>query len=150
MPKLKPLLKAEITLAPALEVGDTPEGRRRIIAITGGRFSGARLRGEVLPGGGDWQVIRADGVAYLDTRYTLKTDDGALIYVRNVGYRHGPADVLKRLAAGETVDPSEYYMRTTPWYETGDARYAWLNRIVCIATGARRASAVELDVFEVE
>ncbi|HWA38815.1 MAG TPA: DUF3237 domain-containing protein [Burkholderiales bacterium] len=146
---LKPLLKAEIALAPALEVGDTPEGRRRIIAITGGRFWGERLRGEVLAGGGDWQVIRADGVAYLDTRYTLRTDDGALIYVRNVGYRHGPAEVLKRVAAGEPVDPSEYYMRTTPWYETGDARYTWINRIVCVATGARRASAVELDVYEV-
>jgi hypothetical protein len=146
---LKPLLRAEITLAPALELGETPEGRRRIIAITGGSFAGERLRGKVLAGGGDWQVIRADGVAYLDTRYTLQTDDGALIYVRNLGYRHGPAEVLKRVAAGEPVDPSEYYMRTTPWYETGDARYAWLNRTICVATGARRAAAVELDVFEV-
>jgi hypothetical protein len=149
MPNLRPLLKAEITLAPAQEVGDTPMGRRRIIEITGGRFSGERLSGKVLPGGADWQVIRADGVAYLDTRYTLQTDDGALIYVQNVGYRHGPADVLKRLGAGEAVDPALYYMRTTPWYETGDARYAWLNRIVCVASGARRAAAVELDVFEV-
>jgi hypothetical protein len=149
MLKLKPLLQAEISLAPALEVGDTPQGRRRIINITGGRFSGERLSGQVLAGGGDWQVIRDDGVAYLDTRYTLQTHDGALIYVRNLGYRHGPADVLKRLAAGEAVDPSLYYMRTTPWYETGDARYAWINRIVCVATGARRAAAVELEVFEV-
>lgn len=146
---LKPLLRAEITLAPALELGETPDGRRRIIAITGGRFSGERLSGTVLPGGGDWQVIRSDGVAYLDTRYTLQTDDGALVYCRNVGYRHGPADVLKRVAAGEAVDPALYYMRTTPWYETGDARYAWLNKIVCVATGARRAAAVELEVFEV-
>jgi hypothetical protein len=149
MLSLRPLLKAEIELAPALEIGEVPEGRRRIIAITGGRFSGERLSGKVLPGGGDWQVIRADGVAYLDTRYTLQTGDGALIYVRNLGYRHGPADVLKRVAAGEPVDPALYYMRTTPWYETGDARYAWLNRIVCVATGARRAAAVELEVFEV-
>lgn len=149
MPDLKPLLKAEITLAPPLEVGDTPAGRRRIIDITGGTFRGERLKGKVLPGGADWQVIRADGVAYLDTRYTLQTHDGALIYVRNVGYRHGPAEVIRRLAAGESVDPSLYYMRTTPWYETGDPRYAWLNRIICVGTGARRASSVELDVFEV-
>jgi hypothetical protein len=149
MPTLKPLLKAQITLAPPLEVGDTPAGRRRIIEITGGTFQGERLRGKVLPGGADWQVIRADGVAYLDTRYTLQTHDGALIYVRNVGYRHGPAEVIRRLAAGEPVDPSLYYMRTTPWYETGDERYSWLNRMICVATGARRASAVELDVFEV-
>lgn len=149
MPKLRPLLKAEITLAAPQEVGDTPMGRRRIIAITGGRFSGDRLSGRVLPGGADWQVIRSDGVAYLDTRYSLQTDDGALIYVRNLGYRHGPAEVMERLRAGEAVDPALYYMRTTPWYETGDERYLWLNRIICVATGARRASAVELDVFEV-
>ena len=146
---LRPLLKAEITLQPPLELGDTPLGRRRIINITGGRFSGARLSGRVLPGGADWQVIRADGVAYLDARYTLETADGALVYVRNRGYRHGPAEVLKRISAGEDVDPSLYYMRTAPSFETGDERYAGLYRIVCVATGARRTAAVELEVFEV-
>lgn len=148
--KIQPLFRAEITLAEAQELGDTPLGRRRIIPITGGRFSGERLSGRVLPGGADWQVIRADGVADLDARYTLETSDGALIYVRNAGYRHGPAEVLKKLSAGESVDPALYYMRTTPRFETGDARYAWLNRIVCVATGARRPSAVELEVFEVK
>ena len=147
---LQHLFKAEISLAAAQELGATPQGRRRIIGITGGRFTGERLSGRVLPGGADWQVIRADGVADLDARYTLETSDGALIYVRNRGYRHGPAEVLKKLSAGEEVDPSLYYMRTTPLFETGDARYAWLNRIVCVATGARRAAAVELDVFEVK
>jgi hypothetical protein len=147
---LQPLFKAEITLAAPQELGDTPLGRRRIIGITGGRFSGERLSGRVLPGGADWQVIRADGVADLDARYTLETSDGVLIFVRNKGYRHGPDEVLKKLAAGEAVDPSLYYMRTTPSFETGDARYAWLNRIVCVATGARRAAAVELDVYEVK
>ena len=148
--KLQPLLKAEITLAAPQELGDSPLGRRRIINITGGRFSGERLAGRVLPGGADWQVIRPDGVADLDARYTLQTNDGALIYVRNHGYRHGPADVIRKLAAGEAVDPSLYYMRATPLFETGDARYAWLNRIICVATGARRPSAVELEVFEVQ
>jgi len=147
---LQPLLQAEITLAPPLELGDTPLGRRRIIGITGGRFSGERLSGRVLAGGADWQVIRADGVADLDARYTFETSDGALIYVRNRGYRHGPPEVLKKLSLGEEVDPQQYYMRTTPRFETGDARYAWLNRIVCVATGARRPAAVELKVFEVK
>jgi len=147
---LQHLFKAEISLAAAQELGATPQGRRRIIGITGGRFAGERLSGRVVPGGADWQVVRADGVADLDARYTLETSDGALIYVRNRGYRHGPAEVLKKLSAGEGVHPSLYYMRTTPLFETGDARYAWLNRIVCIATGARRAAAVELDVFEVK
>ena len=146
---LQPLFKAEITLAAAQEFGDTPQGRRRIIGITGGRFSGERLSGRVLPGGADWQVIRADGVADLDARYTLETGDGALIYVRNWGYRHGPEEVIQQLSRGEAVDRSRYYMRTVPRFETGDARYAWLNRIVCVATGARRAAAVELDVYEI-
>ena len=148
--KLQPLFKVEITLAAAQELGDTPQGRRRIIGITGGRFSGERLSGRVLPGGADWQVVRADGVAELDARYTIETADGALVYVSNRGVRHGPPDVLRKLAAGEAVDPALYYMRTTPWFETGDARYTWLNRIVCVATGARRAAAVELEVFEVK
>jgi uncharacterized protein DUF3237 len=147
--KLQALFKADIELAPAQELGAGPLGRRRIIAITGGRFIGERLSGRVLPGGADWQVIRADGVAELDARYTLETADGALVYVRNHGYRHGPEDVLKRLAAGENIDPARYYMRTTPLFETGDARYAWLNRLVCVASGARRPAAVELEVFEV-
>jgi len=146
---LHPLLRAEITLADPLDVGDTPAGRRRIIAITGGSFEGERVRGRILPGGADWQIIRADGVAWLDARYTMETHDGALIYVDNQGYRHGPPEVLTRLAAGEPVDPASYYMRTTPWLETGDPRYAWLNRIVCVATGARHAASVILNVFEV-
>jgi hypothetical protein len=148
--QLRPLLKAEIALAPPQELGETPQGRRRIIGITGGRFSGERLSGRVLPGGADWQLVRADGVADLDARYTLETADGALIYVRNRGYRHGPAEVLARLARAEDVDPALYYMRTTPSFETGDARYAWLNRIVCVASGARRPAAVELEVFEIQ
>jgi len=99
--KLQALFKADIELAPAQELGAGPLGRRRIIAITGGRFFGELLSGRVRPGGADWQVIRADGVAELDARYTLETADGALVYVRNRGYRHGPAEVLKRLAAVE-------------------------------------------------
>ena len=147
---LQPLLRAEITLAPAQELGEAPLGRRRIIPITGGTFRGERLSGRVLAGGADWQVIRADGVAELDARYTLETEDKALIYVRNFGYRHGPADVIRRLAAGEAVDPSLYYMRTTPRFETGAERYRWLNGLICVASGARRAAAVELEVYEVK
>src|SRR6266850_1748214 len=150
MLRLQPLFRAEITLAQPQELGDTPQGRRRIVPITGGTFQGPRLSGRVLPGGADWQIVRTDGVAQLEARYTLETADGALIYVRNDGYRHGPAEIMQKLAAGAAVDPSAYYMRTVPRFETGDARYAWLNAIVCVASGARRAAAVELDVFEVK
>jgi hypothetical protein len=148
--KLAALFRAEITLAPAQELGESPLGRRRVIPITGGWFGGERLSGRVLPGGADWQVIRRDGVAELDARYTLETEDKALIYVRNFGLRHGPAEVIARLAAGEAVDPALYYMRTTPRFETGAERYQWLNKLICVATGSRKAAAVELEVYEVK
>ncbi len=150
MVELAPLMRVTVALEPARELGDTPLGRRRIIGITGGSFSGPRLAGRILPGGADWQLIRGDGVAFLDARYTLETSDGALIYVNNRGYRHGPKEVLERLARGEDVDPALYYMRATPWFETAAPAYAWLNRIVCVASGARRPLAVELDVYEVK
>jgi hypothetical protein len=150
MIELEPLMHLNVSLEPARELGDTPLGRRRIIGITGGKFSGPRLAGRILPGGADWQLVRADGVAFLDARYTLETDDGAQIYVRNKGYRHGPKDVLERVARGEDVDPALYYMRATPWFETSAPRYGWLNRAICVASGARRATSVELDVYEVK
>ena len=144
------LCKIQVTLEPPRELGQTPQGRRRIIAITGGQFTGPRLSGRVLAGGADWQLIRADGVAYLDARYTLETSDGALIYVNNRGYRHGPPEVIERLMRGDDVDPALYYMRATPWFETAAPKYAWLNRTVCVASGARRAAAVELDFYAVK
>ena len=143
------LCKIQVTLEPVRDLGDTPLGRRRIIGITGGSFSG-RLSGRVLPGGADWQIVRADGTADLDARYTLETSDGALIYVNNRGYRHGPKDVIARLVKGEDLDPALYYMRTTPWFETSAPAYDWLNRIVCVGTGARRPAGVELELFEVK
>jgi hypothetical protein len=143
------LCRIQVTLEPVRDLGDTPLGRRRIIGITGGSFSG-RLSGRVLPGGADWQIVRADGTADLDARYTLETSDGALIYVNNRGYRHGPKDVIARLVKGEDLDPALYYMRTTPWFETSSPAYDWLNRIVCVGTGARRPAGVELELFEVK
>ena len=149
MIELAPLMQIRVTLEPVRDLGDTPLGRRRIIGITGGSFSG-RLSGRVLPGGADWQIVRADGTADLDARYTLETSDGALIYVHNRGYRHGPREVIARLVKGEDVDPALYYMRTTPWFETSAPAYDWLNRIVCVGTGARRPAGVELELFEVK
>ena len=150
MIELEPLLRIRVTLEPIRDLGVTPLGRRRIIGITGGTFSGPRIAGKVLPGGADWQVIRPDGSAYLDARYTLQTDDGALIYVNNKGYRHGPKDVIERMARGEDVDPSLYYMRATPWFETSAPKYDWLNRTICVASGARKPDCVELEFFEVK
>ena len=150
LPSLEHLIQVKLTLAPPLIVGAMVIGTRRIINITGGNFGGEELRGDVLPGGADWQLVRADGVAILEARYTLRTDDGALIYVQNRGVRHGPPEVLAALARGEEVDPAHYYMRTTPLFETGDPRYAWLNDIITVGSGVRHAEAVVLDFYEVK
>ena len=150
MIELEPLMHVKVALEPVRDLGDTPLGRRRVIGITGGSFAGPRLSGRILPGGADWQLIRADGVAFLDARYTLETADGALIYVNNKGYRHGPKEAMERLSRGEEVDPALIYTRTTPWFETSAARYAWLNRTICVGTGARRAASVELEFYEVK
>ena len=149
MLELLPLMQIEVALEPAKELGETPLGRRRIIGIAGGRFSGARLSGLVLPGGADWQLIRADGSAFLDARYTLQTDDGALIYVSNQGFRHGPKEAMERLARGEEVDPALIYTRTAPRFETSAPKYAWLNRTLFVASGVRRRDAIELELYEV-
>ncbi len=149
VPQFEHLLQATISLASALVVGDVDMGTRRIIPITGGHFQGEKLRGVVLPGGADWQLVRNDGVAILEARYTLQTADGALIYVQNRGLRHGPPAILAALARGEEVDPASYYMRTTPIFETGDRRYRWLNDLVAIGSGIRRPDAVVLDFYQV-
>lgn len=148
-PELRPLCEFTVELAAPMELGDAPGGRRRIIPIIGGTVKGERLNGRILDLGADWQTVHVDGFAHLDTRYAMQTDDGAIIDIRNVGVRHGPAPVLAALARGDAVDPSTYYMRTVPRFETGDPRYAWLNRIVAIGSGARDANAVRLKIYEV-
>ena len=134
--------------APQL-LGQTLAGERRIVPIGGGEIEGPELRGRILPGGADWQVVGTDGTALLEARYTVLTHDGALVYVRNLGLRHGPADVLERIRAGEAVDPADYYFRSTPRFEAGDTRYAWLNRILAVGSGARLANEVHLDIYAV-
>ena len=149
VPRLEFLLRVRIQLAPVQEIGATLTGRRRIIPILGGEFSGPRLRGEVLPGGADWQIVTTDGAAILEARYTLRTQDNALIYVCNKGFRHGPPEVLAAIARGDEVDPATYYFRAVPAFETGDPRYSWLNRIVCVSSGMRLPDSVVLDFHEV-
>src|SRR5215470_11496802 len=148
-PKLERLFQAVVEIDAPMNVGMTPLGERRIIPITGGHFEGERLAGEVLPGGADWQILRTDGSALLEARYTLRARDGALVYVRNRGVRSGPPEVLARLRAGEPVEPSSYYFRTTPTFETGSPPYAWLNDLVAVCSAARAAHAAILDFFAV-
>ncbi len=148
-PELVHLCDLTVELARPMELGDAPRGRRRIIPIVGGTVKGERLSGRILDLGADWQTIMADGNAELDTRYAIETHDGALVDIRNFGYRHGPAEVIAAVGRGEAVDPALYYMRTLPRFETGDPRYDWLNRLICVGTGARQASAVVITVYEV-
>ena len=147
--ELLPAFDATITLAPVKDLGTTPIGHRRIIDITGGTVTGPKLQGKVLPGGADWQYIRSDNVSYLDARYTIETDDGALIYVSNQGYRHGPDEIIEKLKRGEPVEDGSYYMRCTPWFETSAPAHDWLNKTIFVATGERDPNGVRLSVFEV-
>src|SRR5262249_20203046 len=123
----------------AQKIGKVPQGSRLIASIASGQFEGPRLRGKVLPGGGDWTLLREDGVLELDLRMTLETEDGALIHMTSFGLRHGPPEVIAALARGERVDPSRYYFRSTPRFETGHAKYAFLNRLLAVSSGDRRA-----------
>jgi hypothetical protein len=118
-----------------------------VVPIVGGTFEGDGLAGEVLGGGADWQWRREDGTLDIDAHYALRERGGAVIEVRSRGLRSGPPEVLERLARGEEVDPSAYYFRTVLRFATGDARLGWLNRVIGIATAARRARRVELDVY---
>jgi hypothetical protein len=147
-PSLRFLYTSSVLVDAPMVVGSTPYGERRIIPILGGSFAGPRLSGKVLPGGADWQVIRTDDTAELEARYTLETDDGALIYVLNPGIRSASKEVMGRLVKGEEVDPSEYYFRTRPVFETGAPKYQWLHRIVTVATGQRLPNEVIITVYE--
>jgi len=144
------LMTLHVKVPPPQNIGAVPLGTRRTAPISGGTFDGPRLRGTVLPGGSaDWLLLRADGVLELDLRATLRTDDGALISMRSFGLRHGPSDVIAALGRGETVDPATYYFRTTPRFETAHPAYAFLNRIVAVASGDRRTDGPVYTIHEV-
>jgi hypothetical protein len=144
----EPIMSIFAELADILQFGATPIGERRVINILGGTVTG-KVTGKILPGGADWQFIRADGAAHVEARYTIQADSGAYILVSSEGIRHGPPEVLARLLTGEAVHPSLYYFRTCMRFETGDKDLGWLNRVIAIARGQREKNAVRLDVHEV-
>ncbi len=131
------LMRLEVEVLSPQRIGAVPHGTRVTAPISGGHFEGPLLRGKVLPGGGDWTLLRGDGVLELDLRITLETDDGALIHMTSFGLRHGPPEVIAALARGERVDPSSYYFRTTPRFETAEAKYGFLNRLLAVSSGDR-------------
>lgn len=149
-PVLRHSFTLHIALGDVLELGEGRAGKRRIIPIIGGEALGPDITGEVLDLGADWQTVYRDGAAHLDTRYALRTADGALIEVVNVGTRHGPPEIMARLAAGDAVDPNSYTMRTAARLETGSERYRWVNHTVFVCAGSRLPSGVEIAYYAVE
>ena len=150
MIQTRPLFTLTLQVPRVADLGATPNGQRRIASVSGGTFMGERMNGTVQsPPGGDWILVRPDGAMVLDVRLTLETDDKQLIFMTYRGLRHGPKDVIARLNAGEVVDPSLYYFRSTPVFETASQKYDWLNRIIAVGTGRREPTGPIYDVFEV-
>jgi len=143
------LMTVKVIAAPVQKLGAVPYGVRTYVPVAGGDFEGPRLRGRILPGGGDWLLLRSDGVLELDLRITLETDDHALIYMTFQGLRHGPPDVITALNRGEIVDPARYYFRTVPRFETSTPAYAFLNRIVTISVGETRPDGAAHRIDEI-
>jgi hypothetical protein len=148
-PPLELIFAAHVNVGAPLDLGDVGKGGRRVVPITGGEFAGPDIRGSVVPGGADWQILRSDGVSELEARYTLRTDDGALIGVRNLALRHGPAEVMAALAAGQAIEPGSYYFRGATFFETGAPRYAWMTKCIVVCTGEREPAGVKLRFYKV-
>lgn len=147
--KTRPLFVMTVGVSHIHAIGGPSGIDRRVGEMVAGRFEGERLSGNVLPGGADWQIVRADGEVLLDARAVLRTDDGATIAMNYEGVRHGPAETMAQLARGETVDPGDYYFRTLPRFVTSDARYEWLNRILAIGIGHRLPEGPVYSIFEI-
>jgi hypothetical protein len=148
-PKLAFALEVRVKVAPThiLRSGGMT---RRVVPILEGTFEGPGLKGTVMSGGADWQMVREDGTTELDARYRLRTDDGAVIVIENRGLSCGPAEVLARLAAGETVDPSSHYFRPAALFRTSAEAYGWLTESVFVGEGERYPDRVVVRFWRVE
>jgi hypothetical protein len=146
-PGLEYAFTATVYVAAPVEMGQADGGRKRFIAITGGKVEGPKLSGEVLNGSGDWQVIESGGLARVEARYFLKASDGTVIEVTNPGVRVASPEVTERLAKGEMVDPSEYYFRTTPSFKVQAGAFDWMRRNAFVARGVRRPDRVLIDFY---
>jgi hypothetical protein len=140
-------MKLAVDVGEVVSMGVTPHGERRVVSILKGTFEGPEMRGEVLPGGADWQLARADGAIELDAHYALKEEGGGIIGVVSQGYRYGSGEVLAALARGEDVDPAEYFFRTVMRFETGAPYLEWLNRTLAVTTAERQARRVLLEAY---
>jgi hypothetical protein len=148
IPRTRPLAVLTAELGPAQSLGATPRGTRKIVPVLGGAMEG-RIKGNVLPSGGDWALTRADGVLELDVRLTVETDDKALIYVTYQGMRHGSSEDLAALASGQHVPPERLYFRILPRFETAAPEWKWLNNILCVGYGERLATGPRYHLHEI-
>jgi hypothetical protein len=138
-----------IKVGAPIVAGDIGHGIRRIIPILGGEVFGDGIKGTIFPVGADFQVIRPNGFTELEAKYAFEMDDGAIVYIENIGIRFGPKELLDRIAKGEMVDPSRIYFRSVPKFETGAEKYRWLMENLFIGVGARHPDRVEIDVHQV-
>ncbi len=148
-PPLDFLAQVRCEVGALVNLGAGPYGERRCVPLLGGSVSGPGLNGEILPGGADWQVLRADGVLDIQAQYVVRTPDGALVEVDSRGLRHGPPEVMQRLARGEAVASDEYFFRTLMRFQTGHPAWQHLNATLALARGERQARVVVLDVFRI-
>lgn len=146
-PALSRLCRITARVAPLVSLGAAPYGERRYVPIIGGEVEGDALSGEVLAGGADWQIQRQDGTLDISAQYLIRASDGALIEVESRGYRHGPAEVMARLAQGAPVSPDEYYFRTAMRFQTGAPQWGYLNSVLAIGKAMRQPGAAVLDVY---
>ena len=148
-PALVPMAHVECDVGPVVTLGMAPAGERRYVPLLGGTVTGPELSGRIVEGGDDWQLGRTDGVLEIAAHYVVRTADGALIEIRSDGLRHGPAEVMRRLARGEPVRPDEYFFRTVVRFTTGAAVWLHLNKVIAVAVGRREAARVVLDFYRV-
>ena len=152
---MAPVLQTKYVFSLAIKVGtpivagDLGYGVRRVIAVLGGEVRGPGIKGTIFPVGADFQTIRPNGLTELEAKYAFEMDDGAVVYIENIGIRFGPKELLDRIAKGETVDPALIYFRSVPRFETGAENYRWLMENLFVGVGARYPDRVELDVHQV-
>ena len=148
-PVLLPMTQIRCDVGPLVTLGQGKHGERRYVPLGAGTAAGPELNGRLVEGGVDWQVARADGVLDIAAHYVIRTDDGALVEVQSDGMRHGPADVMARLLAGEPVPRDAYFFRTIIRFQTGAPQWLHLNRVLALACGQREAARVLLDVYRI-
>ncbi|MEY4934977.1 MAG: hypothetical protein RIS64_1336 [Bacteroidota bacterium] len=149
-PTLEFVCELNVLIDKALVVGETAHGTRRIVPIKGGTFKGPKIKGEIINGGADWQVVRADGVTEVEAHYDLRTDDSTVIYIKNVGLRVATPEVAARIAKGEKVSPTEYCFRTVLKFEAPkNSKYDWLNNAIFICKAIRMPDYVAIQVWKV-